>query len=372
MKFKCIYKDIQRAVASISKVNIKSNLFPITEMVHIEASDNIITFRATNLEVILEISINAKVEMMGKVVISFINLNKIINIVKSDIVDLELIDNMLHVISGRSKIKLQTMIYEEIPTLPVIDNNTTQSLTINKNIFVKAIKQVSFAVANTEIKPEISSIYIYTKDNYLYTVATDTFRLAENRINIDNLDIKFNLMIPGKNVNVLVPIIDNIDQEDIEINNYEDGIIINSNNVFLAVRTINGNYPDYAQLFPREWLGTIDLNKADLVANLNATTLFKDNYSYSNLRIDNNLMHIETKNNNIGSYESEIEIQNNPIEGKDLLHLEANYNSSLLLEGINKMDSNNIHIYFTSPNKPIFIKSDNNNDFTYLLMPLNR
>ena len=413
MKFECIYEDINKALMSISKVNAKSSVFPIIELIHLEADDNMITFRSTNLEIILEISINAKVEIKGKIVINYANISKITNIIKSDILKVELIDNFLFIQSGKSKIKLQVSPDEDIPELPISNINNselnTNNLSINREVFIDIIKSVSFAVANTDIKPEISSVYMYNSNSYLYTVATDTFRLAENRINISNIDNKVNtlnkdnkndslnpeskisIMLPGKSVIILLSILDSLNSEKIEIENYDDGILIssskNSSNTFIAIRTINGNFPDYKQLFPKDWSGIIILDKLALASNMSATMLFKDNYSYSNLSIKGNILYIKTNNNNIGSYESEIEIKNVPVDinnnsqntnnniqntSNNSFEIEANYNSSLLLEGLSKIDGNIISIKFTSPNRPIFIKSENNNDFVYVLMPLNR
>ena len=415
MKFECIYNDINKALNSVTKVNAKSSTFPILELIHIEAEDNMITFRSTNLELVIESSINAKVEVKGKIVINYSNISKITNLIKSDSLKIELVDNFLYIQSGKSKIKLQVNPYEDIPQVPAL-NIKQDSMSINKDILVNTIKSVSFAVANTDIKPEISSVYMYSMDSFLYVVATDTFRLAENRISLSNLintsnnnrenntdnknninsntdiqnidstnistqniDInnKLSIMIPGKNVAILLSILDSLSTDIIEMSSYNDGIIINNNNTFIAIRTINGNFPDYKQLFPKEWLGVISLDKTLLSSNLNATVLFKDSYSYSNFVIKGNTLYIKTNNNNIGSYESEMEIKNLPAKEKEEVsnsdfELEAKYNSGLLLEGLSKLEGNKIKIHFTTPNKPIFIKSESNNDFVYVLMPLNR
>ena len=403
MKFECIYDDINKALNSITKVNAKSSTFPILELIYIEAEDNMITFRSTNLELVIETSINAKVEVKGKIVINYSNISKITNLIKSDSLKIELVDNFLCIQSGKSKIKLQITPHDDIPQLP-ITNLKVNKISLKKDILTNIIKSVSFAVANTDIKPEISSVYMYSLDSFLYVVATDTFRLAENRISLSNLintsnnnkenntdnnknidlinnnidpNNKLSIMIPGKNVAILLAILDSLSSDTIEMSSYNDGIIINNNNTFIAIRTINGNFPDYKQLFPKEWLGVISVDKTLLSSNLNATVLFKDSYSYSNFVIKGNTLYIKTNNNNIGSYESEMEIKNLPTKEKEEIlnsdfELEAKYNSGLLLEGLSKLEGNKIKIHFTTPNKPIFIKSESNNDFVYVLMPLNR
>ena len=108
---------------------------------------------------------------MYKKKINYANISKITNIVKSDILKVELIDNFLFIQSGKSKIKLQVSPYEDIPELPIsnISNSdfNTNNLSIDREIFINIIKSVSFAVANTDIKPEISSVYMYNSDSYL-------------------------------------------------------------------------------------------------------------------------------------------------------------------------------------------------------------
>ena len=110
MKFECIYNDINKALNSVTKVNTKSSTFPILELIHIEAEDNMITFRSTNLELVIESSINAKVEVKGKIVINYSNISKITNLIKSDSLKIELVDNFLYIQSGKSKIKLQVIL----------------------------------------------------------------------------------------------------------------------------------------------------------------------------------------------------------------------------------------------------------------------
>jgi DNA polymerase III sliding clamp (beta) subunit (PCNA family) len=103
------------------------------------------------------------------------------------------------------------------------------------------------------------------------------------------------------------------------------------------------------------------------------TTVFKDNYSYSNFKISDNKIIIKTQNQMIGSYEGEvnckIDIFDNEVSIEDL---EVNYNSNYLIEGLSRIQSNLIHIDYTAINRAGFISSGNDNSYKYLIMPLNR
>jgi len=364
-------------------------------MIYIEADDNEIIFRSTNLEMIIELQMNAKVDIKGKILLNYENILKIINQIKGELLNVELIDNKLILISESNKISLQVQDFEDIPKLPPYTSNIS-ILNINRSEFIKGVEDVLFAVAQSEIKPEISSLYLYNNENNeIVMVGTDSYRLAEKKIffknskssdskiensdeniNISNESLdsdKINILIPKKSIAILLSILNNIKSDEIEIYKYSDGIILSTSNLNIAVKTINGNYPDYKQLFPKEFKFRISLNKAELVEVLNMTTVFKDNYSYSNFKISNSKITIKTQNQMIGSYEGEvnckIDIFDNEVSIEDL---EVNYNSNYLIEGLSRIQSNLIHIDYTAINRAGFISSGNDNSYKYLIMPLNR
>lgn len=360
MKFTCNQIEFRSAINNISKCLTRNIHTPIISMIYIEANDNEIIFRSTNLEMIIELQMNAKVDIKGKVLINYENILKIINQIKGEVLNVELVDNKLILVSESNKISLQIQDFEDMPKLPPYSSNVS-ILNINRSEFIKGVDDVIFAVAQSEIKPEISSLYLYNNENNeIVMVGTDSYRLAEKKIfiknNIDNTDNqseignsttddKFSILIPKKSISIILSIFNNIKTEEVEIYKYSDGIILSTNNLNIAIKTINGNYPDYRQLFPKEFKFRISFNKAELSEVLNMTTVFKDNYSYSNFKIIDNKIIVKTQNQLIGSYEGEvnckIEMFDKDVSTEDL---EVNYNSNYLIEGLSRIQSNLIQI----------------------------
>lgn len=388
MKFTCNQIEFRSAINNISKCLTRNIHTPIISMIYIEANDNEIIFRSTNLEMIIELQMNAKVDIKGKVLINYENILKIINQIKGEVLNVELVDNKLILVSESNKISLQIQDFEDMPKLPPYSSNVS-ILNINRSEFIKGVDDVIFAVAQSEIKPEISSLYLYNNENNeIVMVGTDSYRLAEKKIfiknNIDNTDNlseignstsddKFSILIPKKSISIILSIFNNIKTEEVEIYKYSDGIILSTNNLNIAIKTINGNYPDYRQLFPKEFKFRISFNKAELSEVLNMTTVFKDNYSYSNFKIVDNKIIVKTQNQLIGSYEGEvnckIEMFDKDVSTEDL---EVNYNSNYLIEGLSRIQSNLIHIDYTAINRAGFVSSGSDNTYKYLIMPLNR
>lgn len=376
MKFEVKSNNFYKLINIADKARSKSNLNPELNNIFFELKDNILTCRATNLEITCEKSIIVKGIMNGKCVLNGNVITKIsqsFSNINTNIV-CELIDNNFNIFYLKNKISLKTITFEDFPNLPKVGNFL---FNINLKTFINLIKNVSFSAAKTEIKPEISSIYLYSKDNILYCVATDSFRLSEKKIDFKiEGENDINILISQKNITDIIFILDEINTKENE--NYDLNIYKNENilsleidNTIIAIGSINGNFPDYKQLFPKEYLIKIKLNKDELKNILNLSNVFANNYSYIDIDIDikNKILKTKSKNDSIGEVEKEIQILDT--ESKEE-NIKVSYNSNFFLEGLNHIDDNEIELSFTTSNRPLFLRGVNDLSYTYLLMSLNR
>lgn len=376
MKFTVGAQALIEAVSTVSRVNTKSVTNPIYEQIFLKVENHTLILRATNLEVIIEKNIPIKADINGSIIIkSYLFLKIISNISKnSESISLEKNGNILTIQVGENISEIEILEEDSFPSLPLPINTIT---TINSKVFLDLLRSVSFCAATSDIKPEIASVYVYTKENQLIAVATDSYRLAEKKISTDNQNNINNqenieVIIPIKNVISIISVFDT-SESDLVIENYLDGIIISNQDTFLATRIINGNFPDYKQLFPKDFTTILEVKKDTLLQSLQLTTYIAVNYSFSLFTLDllKSKISISSKEKSIGSVKTflDMDIKTNT-ENADII--EVNYNSIYFLEGLQKIDSKNIVINFTTPQKPMFIQSDSDNSFTYLLMPLNR
>src|SRR5690606_11504790 len=102
------------------------------------------------------------------------------------------------VIKGKkNKIKLKGQPYEDFPTIPNVEGVV---LEIESKKLIERIKSVYYSSSVSDIKPEISSVFIYTNENDLVFVSTDSFRLGEKKIKVKNIEEISGLLIPFKNI----------------------------------------------------------------------------------------------------------------------------------------------------------------------------
>lgn len=372
MKFKCDAKELARSINSLSRISNKSSDNSPMSSIFLKVEDHNLVIRSTNLEIVIEKNIPIKGEINGSVLINASLISKIISNFAKEVnfFDVEKENNTLKISSEENSIEFQVLEENDYPTIP-----TSQKMVsvINKNVFSSLIKSVSFCAATSEIKPEIASVYLYTKDNEIISVATDSYRLAEKKT-YSNIEGNINIILPIKNISNIISILDESVEDEITIESYEDGIILSTKNLFIATRVVNGNFPDYKQLFPKDFNYELFFKKSDILNTLQLTTFISLN-AFCNLKFnfEKSELLITSKENNIGSLKKKIKIEFNKKEGEDIPNeLEVNYNSNYFIECLSKLPTENFKMTFVNERRPVFITSRDDNSFTYLLMPLNR
>ncbi len=136
-----------------------------------------------------------------------------------------------------------------------------------------------------------------------------------------------NILIPFKNASDILKIIDNIDSE-IEINATKNQISFVFDGTYLVSRVIDGVFPDYKQILPKEEKTKVVLLKQDLINSLKISNIFSDSFNQMNISVKNGekAIKIKTKNNNIGENINKIDAN---IEGEDI---EVNFNYRYIID----------------------------------------
>jgi len=363
MNFECKSNILINTINQVSKARSKNTNQESLQDIYFLLDDHQLTLRATNLEIFCEKSISVKGIKNGQCLLKGETLVKITNLLQKEDITLkcELNDNTFYIKGDKQEIEIKTIPFEDFPILPKQGENIGE---INIEKFITLIKSVSFCSASTEIKPEISSIFIYSKENDLYAVATDSYRLAEKTIN-NETGLNISVLIPQKNINEIIGIL--LEEEgNINIYKNEGLLTLSLGNLTLCINILLGQFPDYKQLFPKEYTTICELDKNDLQKSLTLTTYFTEQYSQVKCKLEDNKLTLNSKNEKIGQVTNVLDIKK---EGNDL---EVNYNNKYFLDVFPQINGNKIKMFFTTEQRPVFIQSKEDLSFTYLLMPLNR
>ena len=363
MKFECKGEVFIKAVQQVSRARSKTQSQQSLQDIHLEISNHLLTLRATNLELFCEKSIPVKGIINGACLLQGETLLRIISTFSSKDITLtcELIEGVFTITTEKGIIEIKTTPYEDFPKLPIQGDQIGSLPQIDISTLLRS---VSFCSATTDIKPEISSIFFYTKDNLIYSVATDSYRLAEKTIPNEK-DLDFSFLIPQKHIGEILQIISE-EEGDLNISRNQSILSLTGTTLTLSIHTITGHFPDYRQLFPKEYTTTVSISKEELQKALLLTTFFNEQYSQVECIFMEGKCTVHSKSERVGQVTHTISATK---EGEDI---EVKYNNKFFLEVLPHIEGDSLTCMFTTPNKPLFIQGKQDLSFTYLLMPLNR
>ncbi len=365
MKIECSVDKIKNAISQVERITGKNLTLPILNSILLIASNKSLKLRSTNLNLGIEIEIPAKIEKEGTLAISGSVLNAIFsNISQNENVFLEEKDQNLLIKTKKSQIKLKSQPCDDFPTIPMVSGS---SFEIEAKKLIDGIKSVYYSSSVSDIKPEISSVFVYTNEDNLVFVSTDSFRLAEKKIKVKGLEEITGILIPFKNIGEILRIFGEIDGS-IKVCFNKNQISFSSDNTYLTSRIIDGIFPDYRQIIPKESTSNVVVLKQDLLNALKISNIFSDKFNQVNLKIlpKEKTLELSSANNDVGENKTYLDAV---INGENV---ELGFNYKYFLDCFQSIVTDSVSIKLSGSSRPMVISPVSDTSFTYLIMPMNR
>jgi DNA polymerase-3 subunit beta len=365
MKLECKIEELKNAISQAERVVGKNLTLPILNSILLTTEKNSLKLRATNLNIGIEIKIPAKIEKEGIVAISGSVLNCVFsNFSQNENVWLEGTDGNLLVTTKKTKIKLKGHSHDDFPTIPQV---TGTSFEIESKKLIDGIKSVYYSSLVSDIKPEISSVYIYTKEDSLVFVSTDSFRLAEKKIKTKEAPEIRGVLIPFKNISEILRIFGEFNGT-LKVCFNKNAISFSSDNIYLTSRVIDGIFPDYHQIIPKESTTTVVVLKQDLLNALKLSNIFSDKFNQVNLKVlpKEKVFELSSANNDVGENRTQLDAA---LTGEGI---ELGFNYKYFLDCFQSISTDSVSIKFSGATRPIVISAVSDSSFTYLIMPMNK
>ncbi len=365
MKLECKIENLKNGISQAERIVGKNLTLPVLSSILITTSKNSLILRSTNLSIGIEIQIPAKIEREGVMAISGSVLNGVFsNFSQNENVSLEGIDGNLLVTTKKSKIKLKGQPHEDFPTIPKVAGVDFE---IDSKKLIEGIKSVYYSSLVSDIKPEISSVYIYSKDDQLVFVSTDSFRLAEKKVKVKNLPEVPGILIPYKNISEMLRIFGDFNGV-LKVCFNKNAISFSSDSIYLTSRVIDGIFPDYHQIIPKESTTNVVVLKQDLLNALKLSNIFSDKFNQVNLSINvkEKIFELSSVNHDIGENKTNVDAA---LTGENI---ELGFNYKYFLDCFQSITTDSMSLKLTGASKPIVIGAISDPSFTYLIMPMNK
>jgi DNA polymerase-3 subunit beta len=373
MNFTMLSKELKKGVGLAEKITGRNLTLPILDNLLIEALPNFLKISATDLEVGIQWWGLCKTEKEGKLAVPARFLNQLIASLPDDKVNIKEKNNALVVESKNLKTQIKGVSADDFPIIP----------SFLKEIYVemdgKKLKDGLMSVVDiastSQIRPEISGVYLVFGKDSAKLVATDSFRLGEKTVhlksgykNLFNKEVDF--ILPQKTIKELINIIPD-EEKNIRIYLSESQVLFETflpnsehEEINLISRQIEGEYPSYQEIIPKASKTKVILNKEEFGKQIKTAGLFGGRTNEVVLKIDGKEVEIKSQDSEIGESESTVPAK---VDGDNL---KVSFNWKFIIDGLNNMKSSEISFEFQGSDGPAVIRPVGDASYLYVIMPI--
>jgi len=368
MRFEIQLGKLKEIFSLTERVAGKHATLPVLACVLVEVKKNEAVFKATNLDVGIEVTAPAKASEEGTmaipahIVVPFIS--QISN--QNQVVTLETQNNSVQITSAKTKGAIKTFPAEDFPSIPRIEDG--KKLILPTEVLIKGLKSVWYSSSLSNVKPELSSVYVYKDGENLVFAATDSFRLAEKRIKSPQNTDFHEILVPFRNVSDIIRVLENIGDK-VELTISKNMISFENDGIYMVSRVIDGVFPDYRQIVPKSYSTEVVVLKEDFWNALKVSNIFSDKFNQIHLSIDpkKKLFEVQTKNSDVGENKTFVD---GALTGDQM---EINFNYKYIVDCFQSIDADSVSLQLSGLNRPMVIRPvSGDQSFMYLVMPMNR
>ncbi|MFA6534498.1 MAG: DNA polymerase III subunit beta [Patescibacteria group bacterium] len=363
MKIVCLQENLKKSLNIAQNIIGKNLTLPILNNLLLKTEKGRLKISSTNLELGINTWASGKIEKEGEITCPAKILSNFINSLPNKKIELEAKGNILSVKCENYRASFNCLPADDFPIIP----QTKQGVVfkIDGTIFRGGISQVIGLSSLSESRPEITGIFLKINKKDLKMVATDSFRLGERVIfEIEREgDSLYSLIIPQRTAQELVRIL-NEENGQLSVVAENNQIFFDLGNTQVISRLIDGQYPDYQQIIPKNFNITAIVDREEILNNIKIAGLFSNKSSIIKIMLQANKFEILSQDPDLGENKSQItaEIKGGPIN--------INLNYRFLIDGLNNIKTKKIFLGFNSDSTPVIIKPVGEDDYLYLIMPI--
>lgn len=373
MKFRIEKRTLQDAVNIVSRAVAAKTSRPVLLNLLMTAHDNVLRFVGTDLEIMMISTQTAEIEENGHFTIPAKLIQEIVSSIPDEedgrvLFELDNEDTREVSIScGRSHFSLQVQPADDFPPVPVIDSEEFISFSVNSALFKQGLKEAGVAVNTEEGNPVQKSVCIDFAAAGMPTMAsTDSKRLAVTSLHGIEVpeSMRKTLIVPSRAIAELVKLLDANDS--IRLGLYKEQLIMSSEHFQLITRLVDGKFPDYNRVLPKESSRSLKIDRKDFIKALKAVApISRSNSDLVNFDVGPNETRVWAKAPEKGTAEMFIssELSGEPIN--------ISFNINFVLDFVNSVNDTQIILDMTTPNYPGLLKTGNpESEFKYVIMPM--
>lgn len=363
MKIICLQENLKNNLNITQNIIGRNLTLPILNNILLATEDGRLKISSTNLEIGINTWTSCKIEKSGAITCPAKVLANFVNNLPNKKVELEAKNNILTVKCENYRASLNCLPADDFPIIPKIKDPSLMEF--SRSVLREALSKVVGASSLSESRPEITGILFNFEKRELRLAATDSFRLAE-KVVVDSKrkseEIK-SLIIPQRTIQEVIRVFGEGDGE-VKICLGASQVLFDGGDIQVVSRLIDGQYPDYRQIIPKEFSSQAIIEKNDLLGVIRAAAVFSNKTNSIRFSLSDGELEVLSQDTDLGENKSQIKVQS---KGKKI---EVNFNYRYLLEGLANIGTKQIFMGLISDANPAILKPVGDESYLYLVMPI--
>ncbi len=372
MKIKVLKKEIFKLISKAQNIIEKRNTMPVLTNVLLSTNKNTLTLYATDLEVSVKATCSIDCLKEGKAVIGAKSLFDILKELPDGEIHLEKLENnSLTIEQGKAYFHINGISPDEFPVFPSLE--TKQFSNFSPSVIKEMIEKTIYSVSTDESRYHLNGVLFESEETdsspTLRMVATDGHRLSlvdRNFSSALSSVFKGGVIVPRKGLNEIRKVIDSLEtDQNVDIAVEGAQLIIKTPDTLLMIRLIEGKYPNYKQLLPKDLNLHAIINKEKLLSSLRRVSLVSNQKSKGvTFSFSNGVVEIFSNSPDLGEAKEEIEVN------YDKEKLKIGFNARYILDVLASIDENEVRMSFKDQNSPVLLGPKDDEKYRCVVMPM--
>lgn len=364
MQFTCNTLDLIVAINTVSKAISNRTANPILSCMLLKVENHELYLIGTDLELSIKSKINANIQEEGSLALDARLFPEIIRRLPEGLIEITSdSSNYATIKSGKLEYKLAGQPGSDYPELPVVEKSN--AVVMFQDDLRNMIKSTIFSVATEETKPILMGESLEIENNEITIVAVDGYRISSKKGLVNNTNQNMQVVIPGKNMNELSKILSSDKEDKMNVYFTDRNVLFELDNSIIISRLIEGKFINYKQNLVDNYQTAVKVDRLNLLNSVERISLISglDKKQPIRLEIKNNEL-VMSSNTTAGQGHEELEITK---EGEDLV---IAFNPKFLLDVLRVIEEDEVTLTFNNALSPCIIKSEKNESYKYLILPL--
>ena len=331
-----LLKGLQQAVGIIKP----NNTLPILDCFHLELNSNNLTITTSDLEVTTIVKLEVESVENGTIAVPHSTLLSLLKTFNNETITLSELNNTLTITTSSGEYQLA---YDDANDYPSTPNVNEQGTEINSTDLQQSISKVLFATANDDLRPTLSGVYF---DNG-FIVATDAHKLVKVESSING-----NFILPKKASQQLKNLLPKDTNVTLQYN--QTNALFSFDNITIITRLIDGKYPNYEAVIPKENPNRLSINRQEFISVLKRMEVFA-NKQTNQIRLDLSDFEVLVSSEDVDYRLRAKETLDAVYSGEPMA---IGVNAKFLVEMLNSLNCEEVYLDMSEPNRAILINGE--------------